>query len=236
MLQVITFSRFIQVFIVFLGGGIFFLFFAFLILRRGRKNINIVFSGFFICIFIGGVLNIIYAFLTTIADETIVVTLHFITYYFFCLAHVFLLIFNLLLLKSEKIITIKKQLSIVLTFSVLFLVLIFIPGGIRINESTHFRPQWNLPFFLYATILMICYAIIPTIITSILIYKKFEDSQLKKKWIFYFIGTIMIFIELIGVGVMIFINDPELRAIWNIYDLTVLIGVYFLYYGIGRQL
>ena len=82
-------------------------------------------------------------------------------------------------------------------------------------------------FFLYATILLVCFAIIPTIYISIRIYYKFEAEQLKKKWIFYLIGTIIVYIELLGVGVMILINDPELRAIWNIVDLAVVVAVVF---------
>lgn len=236
MFQAITFSRIVQVYVVFLVGGIFFLYLAFKILRRGKKNINLVISAFFISNFLGAIFNVIYASITTISDEPTVVALHFITYFLFSFAQIFLLIYNLIILKSEQIITEKRQLCIMGIFGCLLLGLIFIPGGIRINESTHYRPQWNLPFFLYANIICISIAIIPTIYTSILIYKKFDDRELKKRWIFYFIGIIMIYIEWFGVGVMILINDPELRALWNIYDLTVFISVYFIYYGVGRQL
>ncbi len=236
MFQTIPVSRVVQVFIIFLGGGIFFLILAFLIIRKNKNRLNYTISGFFIFIFLGGVFNAIYALLTTHVDEGTVVTLHIITYFFFCLAQIFLLLFNILLMKSEKLITLKKQLIILGIYSALLLVLFFIPEGVRINENTYYRPHWNLQFFIYANIVWIGFAMIPTLYTSYKLYKMFEDPEIKKRWKIYMIGTIMIYIELFGVGVMILINDPFLRQIWNIYDVSVLIGAFLIYYGVVRQL
>lgn len=236
MFQAITPSRIIQVFIIFLGGGIFFLILAFLILKKGKNRTNITINGFFLFIFLGGLFNAIYALLTTHSDEITVVTLHIITYIFFCYAQIFLLLSNLIMLKSERLFTLIKQLIIMGVYGALLFILFFIPEGVRINESTHHMPQWNLLFFIYANIIWIGFAMIPTIITSIQIYKKLEDKILKKRWLMYFIGTIIIYIELFGVGVLILINDPYLRQIWNIYDVSVLIGAFLIYYGIVRQL
>lgn len=236
MLQAITFSRIIQVFIIFLGGGTFFLIQSFLIIRKRKNRLNLTICGFFIFIFLGGLFNAIYALLTTHTDEATVVNLHILTYIFFCLAQIFLLLFNLLLLKSEKRMTLKKQFVIIGVYFALLSVLFFIPDGVRINESTYYRPQWNLQFFIYANIVWIGFAMIPTIYTSLKLYQVFEDTQIKKRWRLYVIGTIMIYVELFGVGVMNLINDPFLRLIWNIYDISVLIGAFFIYYGVVRQL
>jgi hypothetical protein len=132
--------------------------------------------------------------------------------------------------------TLSKELLIIGIYVCLLSVLFFIPEGVRINESTHYRPQWNLQFFIYANIIWIGFAMIPTLYTSLKLYNSFEDIQIKKRWRLYMLGTIMIFIELFGVGVMILINDPFLRLIWNIYDVSVLIGAYLIYYGVVRQL
>ncbi|MFX1337298.1 MAG: hypothetical protein ACFFDK_01670 [Promethearchaeota archaeon] len=236
MFQPIPFSRIIQVFIIFLGGGIFFLVLSFLILRKNKHRLNLTICGFFIFIFLGGLFNAIYVILTTQVDESVVVALHIITYIFFCLAQIFLLMFNLILWKSEKLFTIKKQLIILGIYCALLFVLFFIPEGVRINESTYYRPQWNLQFFIYANIVWIGYAVIPTLYTSIKLYQAFEDPKIKKRWKIYVIGMIMIYVELFGVGVMILINDPFLRAVWNIYDVCVLIGAFLIYYGVVRQL
>jgi hypothetical protein len=144
--------------------------------------------------------------------------------------------FNLLLWKSEKVITIKKQLIILGVYIALLSILFFIPEGVRINENTYYRPQWNLLFFIYANCVWIGFAMIPTLYSSIKLHQVFEDPKIKKRWRIYLIGMIMIYIELFGVGVMILINDPFLRAVWNIYDVSVLIGAFFIYYGVVRQL
>jgi hypothetical protein len=236
MFQVIPISRVIQVFIIFLGGGTFFLVLSFLILRKNKHRLNFTICGFFVFIFLGGLFNAIYALLTTHVDEATVVALHIITYIFFCLAQIFLLLFNLIVWKSEKLITVKKELIIICIYSALLCGLFFIPEGVRINESTYYRPKWNLLFFIYANILWIGVAMIPTLYTSVKLYQAFEDPSIKKRWRIYVIGMIMIYIELFGVGVMILINDPFLRAIWNIYDISVLIGAFLIYYGVVRQL
>ena len=98
--------RFIQIFVV---QGIFalvFLYLAYQILKRGRKRLNLYLSGFYLCITIGGFLNIIYA---NIFDSTTVYVLHFITYYFYSFSLVFLLIFELILSEPIKQITNKTQ-------------------------------------------------------------------------------------------------------------------------------
>lgn len=236
MYQAIPFSRVIQVFVIFLGGGTFFLVLSFLILRKNNHRLNFTLCGFFIFIFLGGLFNVIYALLTTHVEESIVVALHILTYIFFCLAQMFLLLFNLIMWKSEKLFTLKKQLIIIGSYSVLLLILFFIPEGVMINENTHYRPQWSLQFFIYANIIWIGFAMIPTLYTSLKLLRIFEDAEIKKRWKIYMIGTIMIYIELFGVGVMILINDPFLRLIWNIYDISVLIGAFFIYYGVVRQL
>ena len=236
MLQAITLSRIIQVFIIFLGGGSFFLLLSFLILRKNKNRLNLTICGFFIFIFLGGLFNAIYVLLTTQVDESMVVRLHIITYFFFCLAQIFLFLFNLILWKSEKLITLNKQLIILGLYSALLLVLFFIPEGVRINENTYYRPQWNLEFFIYANIVWIGFAMIPTLYTSLKLYNIFEDPKIKKRWRLYVIGMIMIYVELFGVGVMILFNDPFLRLIWNIYDISALIGAFFIYYGVVRQL
>ena len=207
-----------------------------LILKRQRNNLSYALSCFFIFIFLGGLFNAIYVLLTTQVNEPTVCFLHFVTYFFFCFAQIFLLIFNLILLRSDRIISKKKQFYILGIYAILLWGLLLIPEGIHINKSTYYRPQWNLAFFIYANLVWIGCAMIPTLYTSLKIYKSIDDSDLKKKWIYYLIGTIMVYIELFGVGVLIYINDPTLRLIWNIYDLTVILGAILIFYGVGRQL
>ena len=231
----IPIDRVIQVFVVFMGSGIVLFVIALLILKRSRSNLHVAFSGFFICIFVGAIINVIYALLTTQVEESIVVNLHLTTYSLFCMAHLFLFIFNLLLLKSNQVITKPKQILMILLYTALISVFFFIPDGAHINAQTYYRPQWSLTMYIYA-ILISLMVMIPTIITATNIYKKLEEVELRKRWIYSLIGIIIIQIEHIGVSTMIFLNNPLLRQWWNIFDLIAIAGNILTYYGVGRQL
>ena len=84
-------ARIIQVYVFQLGMGIFFLLIALLILKRDRKRLNVIFSAFFLCIFLGTLVNVIYAPLNV---NPAVLFLHLITDFLLFLSVIFLLIFN----------------------------------------------------------------------------------------------------------------------------------------------
>jgi len=212
--------------------GIFACIMVIILLKRKRERINIMISSFFLCFFIASVLNVIYVF---VEIEQLAVPMQFITYFFFSISIVFLLVCNLILLKSELVITTAKQGLIIGIFGVLFLLLLLIPEGIQINESTGYIPKNNLPYLIFALILVIGYAMIPTLYTSILIYRRFSNKDLKKRWFFYIFGFHLYFIEWVGVSVANYLNDPTIRLIWNTFALSLFISAYFIFYGIGRQ-
>ena len=90
--------RFITIYIVQLGvGGILFILFAALVLLRSRKELNQIFSLFFISIAISTFFNVIYA---SLRINWLVKILKKKKNYFFCWTMVFLLLFNLMVLKS----------------------------------------------------------------------------------------------------------------------------------------
>lgn len=224
-------SRILQVYIFQLGMGIFFLFMAILILRRDRKRINLYLSSFFVFLFIGALLNVIYAPITIIP---IALILAYMCLYVLYLAPVFLLLFNLIIYKSEKIFNNTKQLIIFGLYAVVLIGWISIQG-ITIEKSNNYVPYWSLPFFLYMVI-SLTGMMIPTIYTSIKIYKEFEDKKLKKKWAFYIIGMITYFFNCLAVGFCNYYNDPALRLIYNTFALSLFIFAYLIYYGVGRQI
>lgn len=237
MFQGMDLARIIQVYVLQLGvGGIFYILMALLILRRDRKRLNWIFSAFFLSVSIGTIINVIYAPLTI---EPIVLVLHFMTYYLFCFAMVFLLIFDLILIKSEKIINSKRQLMIITIFAILLAGQFFIGvlgGGITINESTDWKPVWSLPFFLYSVIVCFIFAIVPTINYALQIYKKFDDNTLRKKWKFFLIGIIWYYIFWFGTSLSNLLDIPLFRTLWALVGITVFISAYFIYYGVGRQI
>ncbi|MFX0143924.1 MAG: hypothetical protein ACFE9C_07595 [Candidatus Hodarchaeota archaeon] len=226
-------ARFLQIYVVQGLFALFFLYMAYLVLKRGRKTLNLYLSCFYLSTTIGGILNMIYA---NIFNEPVVFIMHFLTYYLFCFSMIFLLIFVLILEKPAKMITFKYQLLILIILGLLILGLIFIPNGIVINTTTNWKPNWDWLFFVYSVIVCSGLIIIPTIYYSIKIYKKFESDYLKKKWKYFLIGISAYFFLYYGTSLSNTLNNDTFRFIWSLISLPTLISLYLIYYGVGRQL
>lgn len=218
---------------------LFFLFLAFKILKRDRKRLNLIFSGFYISPAIGFIINFIYAPLT---DLTVVLMLNFLTNFFIFYSSIFIVVFNLILLKSKKAITTRKQLTILILygiamFSMIGFLLYPVPGfgfGVTFNEN--WSPIWSVPFFLYLVVIETI-AIFPALYLSFLIYKKFEDEILKRKWKFFIFGLCSILIFMYGIFISNTLNIDIFRTVIGLVGLILaLVGAYMMYYGVGRQI
>lgn len=213
----------------------FFLFLAFKILKRDRKRLNFIFSGFYISPAIGFIINFIYAPLT---DGSVVLMLNFLTNFFIFYSIIFIVVFNLILLKSEKAITAKKQLTILILYGIAMFSMIgflFYPNfGVTFNDN--WSPIWSVPFFLYLVAIETI-GILPALYLSFQIYKKFEDEILKKKWKFFIFGLCFIFIFMYGIFISNTLNIDIFRTVIGLVGLILaLVGAYMMYYGVGRQI
>ncbi len=235
LLQGIDFARIVQVYVIQLGiGGVYYFLIALLILRRSKKRLNVIFSMFFISIAIGTVVNVIYA---GIFINVVVQFLNILTFFFFSLALVFLLLFNLIVLKSEKIITSSKQATIIIIWMIILLGLFIIGmlGGVEIDEARSWKPTWHLPFFSYAMIIGSVMSLVIYYYTF-QIYIQFEDPFLKKKWRYFIFGTIFFFIVWFGTSVKNFLANNTIDNIWAVIMLLGMLTVYSMYYGVGKQI
>lgn len=227
------FARFIQIYIVQGLFALFFLYMAYIVLKRGRKQLNLYLSSFYLSTTIGGVLNMIYA---NIFNETVVFVMHFVTYFMFCFSIAFLLIFVLILVKPIDQITRKFQSKILIIFGFVILGLLLIPNGIVINGTTNWKPNWSVTFLVYSVVVCSCMGMIPTLYYSIKIYKKFENEYLKKKWKYLLLGISAFFFLFYGTVISNTLNNDSFRLIWSIVSLPTLISLYLIYYGVVQQL
>ncbi|MFX1338264.1 MAG: hypothetical protein ACFFDK_06625 [Promethearchaeota archaeon] len=227
-------ARFIQIYVVQLGMGIIYIIFGLIILRRSTKRLNQLFSTFYLLSASATIINVVYVSLYV---NPLVKILHFITYYLFCFAIVYLLIFTLIVLKSERVFTIKKHNLIAVIYGGFLLGLAPIGwyGGITIDASTNWRPVWSLAFLVYALI-VISGCIIPTLYYSIQVYKKFEDEIIKRKWLFYILAILGYFTILYISSISNYLNDPTFRLMTSISGLSLYATAFLLYYGVGRQI
>ena len=227
-------ARIIQVFVVQGSVGIFFMILAYKILKRDTKRLNLIFSCFYISIAIGLFINIIYVPLTV---EAIVLVLYYITIFFILLGPIFLVVAELIILKSEKIINSTKQLFIILMYAIALSFMILIPDGVTINPSTGWRPVWSVPYFIYTVAVLTAGGIIPSLFFAYKIYKEFEDEKLKKKWGYFLIGLYGLTFLLYGTLVSNTLNDQTFRTIWAIISLFLItVPPYLVYYGVGKEL
>jgi len=228
---------------VYLVQGLLFAFFLILalkILKRDRKRLNVIFSGFYLSAAIGLLVNFIYAPLENTAFETVVLVLNFITNFGTFYSPIFLIVFNLILLKSEKVITTTKQVVVLIIYGIAMFCMIFfifVPGfGVTLNASTNWTPVWSMPFFIYLLIIETL-AVVPLLYLSFQIYSKFEDVNLKKKWRLFIFGLCALIIFMYGIFVSNWLNIPDFRLIMGIIGLILaIVGGYLIYSGVGRQI
>jgi len=232
----LTTMRFITIYIA--QGFIFafFLFLAIKILKRDRKRLNVIFAGFYISPVIGFFVNFIYGPMT---DVNLVLLLNFVTNFGIFYSAVFLVVFDLILLKSEKVITTAKQTLIFLAYGIAMFGMVFflfIPGaGVTLNAS--WSPVWALPFFIYVVLVVSIGAVIPFLYLSIQIYKKFEDDLLKKKWKFFIYGFCCLIVFMYGIFISNTLNIDNFRTVLGLLGLILAVaGGYLMYNGVGRQL
>ncbi|MFX1497203.1 MAG: hypothetical protein ACFFBH_06735 [Promethearchaeota archaeon] len=223
---------------VFVAQGLVFAFFLYLAiktLKRDTKRLNIIFASFYISAVIGSFINFIYVFLT---DVSTILILNFITNFCIFYAPVFLLVFNLILLKSEKVITTSKQLIIIIVYGIaMFAMIIFlftpIPG---VSLNPNYSPVWSIGFFIYVFIVETV-IIVPLLYFSIQIYSRFEDINLKKKWKFFIFGFCALCIFMYGIFLSNTLNDQTFRIIISAIGVILgLAGGYLMYFGVGRQI
>jgi hypothetical protein len=231
--------RIIQIYFVQGLLCIFFLIFAIQIISRKKQKKNLIFSAFYISEAIGIIINFIYAPLT---NETLVTFLNFLTNFFTFYAPIFLLIFILILYKSEKVFDKKKQLMLLISTGVIYFCMFFIAIipelGVEITKANNYTPHWGWLFFTYVTVITTGFSVIPTLYYSYKIYNAFEDSSLKKKWRYFLVGNVFLYILLYFIFIRnAFFAGTIFSTILSIIGLGFSVAASLLvYYGVGKQL
>ena len=220
---------------------------AYKVLIRKKQRLNRVFSGFFISLSIGLLLNMIYAAMT---DRITILIFNFLTNFFLFVGPVFLLIVNMLILESPLIYSVKRQNRYIIFYGILLFagMLIFVllgevfdtPNvpflGVQIIKNA---PKWGPIFFAYVVLIMTIFIFIPINYTNFKIYSRFETKELKRKWFFYLFGFL-------GLTVILYLGSifnlldakihADVRLIITVSTFSLVIWGYMLYYGIGIEL
>jgi len=224
---------------------------AYKVLIRKKQRLNRVFSGFFISLSIGLLLNMIYAAMT---DRITILIFNFLTNFFLFVGPVFLLIVNMLILESPLIYSVKKQNRYIIYYGILLfagmLILVLLgeifdsPSepflGVKIIEvENQLVPKWGPIFFIYVVSIMTIFTLIPINYTNFKIYSRFETKALKRKWFFYLFGFLGLTV-ILYLGSILNLLDAKIhadvRSIISVLIGSVIIWGSMMYYGIGTEL
>ncbi|MHA2339626.1 MAG: hypothetical protein ACXACX_20155 [Candidatus Hodarchaeales archaeon] len=165
---------------------------AYCILKRDRKRLNFIFAGFYLFGVIGNIFNFIYG---PIPIVEVVLILNFLTNFFLYFSPIFFVVFELMLLKSEKYINTKKQLLILIGYGILMFCMIFFvitpDWGVYINPK--WQPVWSLPIFLYVIIGESIFAVGPVLYLSYRAYECQNRSNEYRNYLCYCWGIFNVY-------------------------------------------
>lgn len=209
-------------------------FLSFKILRRNINRMTINLSLFYFLPGTGFLLNLIFL---TLSTSFLGYILYFISAFCTLSGFIFIVIVLINIINIKPYSSKKRQILIIFIYLILGLVILFLPGGITINEDTNWTPVFSLPFLITMYIYFTSIIFIPSLIFSYKIYKSFKDKKLKIKYLFFFIGIIGMLLAFYGLILFNTWYNPTFRTIWSVLVFFIVVpsGI-FIYYGIIHKL
>jgi hypothetical protein len=164
----------------------------------------------------------------------------------------------MIIVESTIIYSVKRQNRYILFYGLILflgmLILVIIGGfhreiepdippfyGVDPSPEEGYVPQWGPIFLIYVLSIVSIFSIIPILRTSIKIYSSIKTKVLKRKWLYYLIGslgliTVYYIMMIDNLGPLLGENFRDFRLITSILGGTVIIWGYLMYYGIGFKL
>jgi len=152
------------------------------LIRKSSNRQSKILSSFFSFFALGFLFNIV-VFLIRINPLT--------SFFYFCtlfcilFSQIFILLFNIIILKTDSEFKRRTQNLIILSYFICILFLLLYSDGIQINEKTNWRPIWTWDFFILIFLFTLSFIAIPTLLLAFKIYLKLTNIELKKKWKFF---------------------------------------------------
>ncbi len=205
-------------------------FFCLKVFKKGKKRVIIYFALIYLTIGTGFLINMV----------QVLVRMDQIIYYTNALAILCIALwgplFNLLFLRQyyarieNRELSSKIDLELFVFFTVIMTAAIFYPDAIYIDVETANLPIWSFEFSIFA---MIITGLLTTmsLILSIKINSKMED-YIKHKWKYYIAGMVLGHLIIIGIELINWLNEPNIRIMWIFISLPSNITMsILLYYG-----
>ncbi|MBY9008904.1 MAG: hypothetical protein KGD74_03450 [Candidatus Lokiarchaeota archaeon] len=215
----------------------FFLYIAYLIFKRKITQATKVLLIFYILTGFGLIFNMVAVLITLTKIEWISFLSYAIMSYFVFIPQIFLVLFILKLLNNPVGFNKKKQNIYFILFCIITLLIIMIPGGITVNESTNWAPRYSWVFLIIVYIFYSSFIFIPILVNLIKLLKTFEDKSLRRRLLLFSYGTIGVMIGVYGAALYNAWDEPTYRLIWSLIQLFLIpTSSLLIYYGIGKNL
>jgi len=211
--------------------AILFYFLAYRLLSRNKNDLTMTFSGCYISIATGFLINILYLPLTGI----IVRILNILSIFLVIFGLVFIL---LSLLNIWKIPFNKKpfQIFFLLIYAIGLLAFLIFSEGYVISEDTDWRPIFYPQFYFSLVLLTVITITGPSLFIAAYLYTRLKEDFLKKRWKLFLIGYtgfLITFYEFLSYNVVAF---KDFRPIFLLISFLVFPSGILVYYGVVRQL
>jgi len=215
----------------------FFLYIAYLILKRKSTRATKLLLIFYILTVLGLIFNIVAVLMTLTGIEWIISLAYSVATYLILFPQIFLVLFILRLLRNPIDFNKKKQVIYLIFFCVVSFLLVIMPGGITVNESTNWGPRYSWVLLIIVYIFYSSFIFIPIVINLIKLLKTFEDKLLKRRLLLFSYGTIGTCIGIYGGILYNTWDEPTFKVIWSLIQLLLIpASSLLIYYGVGKNL
>ena len=215
----------------------FFFYIAYLIVKRNITKTIKFLLFFYILNGFGLIFNILAVLITLTEIEWISSLVYYIASYLLIYTSIFLVLFLLKLLDNLVDFTKKKRNIYILLYCIGVFLIVIIPEGITINESTNWAPRFSWGFLIIVYIFYSSFIFVPTIVNLIKLLKGFDDKLLRRRLILFFYGTIGVLIGIYGATLYNTWDEPTYKLIWSLIQLFLIpVSSLLIYYGVGKNL
>ncbi|MBD3339252.1 MAG: hypothetical protein GF353_09085 [Candidatus Lokiarchaeota archaeon] len=111
-----------------------------------------------------------------------------------------------------------------------------IPKNIVIEETNNYRPKYSFIFLISVYIYFTFLILLPNILIYYKISRRISDTQLKKKYNYFFIGSVVSVISLYGAVLYNTWQHDIYRVIWSFASFLLLPAMLLIYYGVARDI
>ena len=192
---------------------------------------------FYLMTAFGFIFNIVVVLISLTEIEWISTFVYSLVSFFLLFPQIYLVLFVLKLLVNPIDFNKKKQRIYLILFSILSILIVMIPGGITVNESTNWAPCYSWMLLITIYIFYSSFISIPAIVNLTKLLKTFEAKLLRRRLLLFYYGTIGVIVGIYGVALYNTWDEPTFKVIWSLIQVILIpTTTLLIYYGVGKNL